>query len=180
MFLMGPLIKLVFFPNDVQLTKPTKSNNDESKMRTKTQKRLTLSGWMSVDTFVLTFSNQRGNPAVFVFFSPSVNFVVDTLKRQEQLKAATATDWRSSIAPSPRQQSAFSLPKEFMCMFKAHSLSLERDGFFFLFQELICLTMSTFKCFFHPHLCIETGPSDESRCEYRTSQCTFEKEQQET
>lgn len=123
---------------------------------------------------------QRGNPAVFVFFSlHQVNFVVDMLNRQ-QCKAARASDWQSSIAPEyPSTKSAFSLPKEYMCMFKAHSLSLERVVFSFLGSWFVWPCQLSVVS--HHHLCIKTGPSNKSQYEYCTSQCTVElKKKRET
>lgn len=103
---------------------------------------------MSVDTLCFRpFPSQRRSPAVFVFFSlHQVNFVVEMLKRQQAVQGCQsirlAEAHRSQV---PVDKSAFSLPTEYMCMFKAHPLSLERLSF--PFGEQICLTLSTFSGF---------------------------------
>lgn len=86
---------------------------------------------VSVTPLLCPFPDRRGNPAVFVFFAPhQVNFIVDMLKRQEQFEAARAPRLAEQHQV-PVNESAFSLPKEYMCLFKAHSLCLERVVFSF-------------------------------------------------
>lgn len=76
------------------------------------------------------FPSQRGSPAIFLFFSlHQVNFVVDMIKRKEQFKAAGSSDWQHSIAPESLSTKVLFHCLKNMCMFKAHSLSLERVVF---------------------------------------------------
>jgi len=94
---------------------------------------------MSVDVFVLPFSEPERKPCNVCVFLHQMNFIVDMLKWQEQqFKAARASDWQNGIAPEPPvNKSAFSLPKEYTCMFKAHSLSLGKGCLFLLGRRYV-------------------------------------------
>jgi len=76
-------------------------------------------------------------------FSPSNEFCCGHVQTSRAVQGChsirLAEQHRSRV---PDDKSAFSLPKEYLCMFKAHSRSLEN-----LFLFGICLTLSTFSGF---------------------------------
>lgn len=89
---------------------------------------------------------ERKPHSICVFLSPSDEFRCGHAQTSRAVQGCQsiglAEQHRSRV---PVNKSAFSLPKEYMCMFKAHSLSLERVVFSFWGADM--MTMSTLSGF---------------------------------